>query len=120
MYCDLFLAKSCHHVLYFGEIEFIIFLVSNSYLISIFYFVLIGFVILCQLNPSSLMLQLNQELEQDDLWSFHHQVGSPIVNSPPGRVTLNVPFIVHTHFAIIYLPFSTKFSISNYCSICHR
>ncbi|KAL0542702.1 hypothetical protein IC582_017776 [Cucumis melo] len=33
----------------------------------------------------NLMLQLNQELEQDDLWSFRPQVGSPIVNSPPGK-----------------------------------
>ncbi|XP_023518344.1 protein MEI2-like 3 isoform X2 [Cucurbita pepo subsp. pepo] len=30
-------------------------------------------------------LQLNQELEQDDFWSFRHQVGSPVINSPPGK-----------------------------------
>ncbi|XP_023543808.1 protein MEI2-like 5 isoform X1 [Cucurbita pepo subsp. pepo] len=34
----------------------------------------------------SLMLQLNQELEQDDFWSFRHQ-GSPVINSPPASVT---------------------------------
>ncbi|KAK8608109.1 hypothetical protein V6N13_023540 [Hibiscus sabdariffa] len=32
----------------------------------------------------NLMLHLNQELEQDESWSFRHQVGSPIANSPPG------------------------------------
>ncbi|KAL2483443.1 Protein MEI2-like 5 [Forsythia ovata] len=32
----------------------------------------------------SLMLQLNQEQEQDEALSFHHQVGSPVANSPPG------------------------------------
>ncbi|KAK3024019.1 hypothetical protein RJ639_030160, partial [Escallonia herrerae] len=33
----------------------------------------------------SLMLQLNQELEQDETRSFHHQLGSLIGNSPPGN-----------------------------------
>ncbi|KAL2494623.1 Protein MEI2-like 5 [Forsythia ovata] len=32
----------------------------------------------------SLMLQLNQDLEQDESRSLRHQVGSPIRNSPPG------------------------------------
>ncbi|CAI9782123.1 unnamed protein product [Fraxinus pennsylvanica] len=32
----------------------------------------------------SLMLQPNQDLEQDESRSLHHQVGSPIRNSPPG------------------------------------
>ncbi|XP_022850003.1 protein MEI2-like 5 isoform X1 [Olea europaea var. sylvestris] len=32
----------------------------------------------------SLMLQLNQEQEQDEALPFHHQVGSPVANSPPG------------------------------------
>ncbi|KAK2993919.1 hypothetical protein RJ640_012793 [Escallonia rubra] len=32
-----------------------------------------------------LMLQLNQELEQDETRSFHHQLGSLIGNSPPGN-----------------------------------
>ncbi|XP_022849943.1 protein MEI2-like 5 isoform X2 [Olea europaea var. sylvestris] len=31
----------------------------------------------------SLMLQLNQEREQDESRPFHHQVGSPVTNSPP-------------------------------------
>lgn len=35
--------------------------------------------------PFSLMLQLNQELEQDESRILQHQVGSPITNSPPGR-----------------------------------
>ncbi|PSS02962.1 Protein MEI2-like [Actinidia chinensis var. chinensis] len=30
------------------------------------------------------MLNLNQELEQDESWSFRHQMGSSITNSPPG------------------------------------
>lgn len=51
------------------------------------------------------MLQLNQELEQDDLWSFRAQVGSPIVNSPPGRVLSNASVIIFTHFTIIYMFF---------------
>lgn len=34
--------------------------------------------------PFSLMLQLNQELEQDESRIVQHQVGSPITNSPPG------------------------------------
>ncbi|KAI4306018.1 hypothetical protein L6164_029335 [Bauhinia variegata] len=33
----------------------------------------------------NLMQQLNQELEQDEARSFRHQVGSPLVNSPPGN-----------------------------------
>ncbi|KAJ8762032.1 hypothetical protein K2173_006634 [Erythroxylum novogranatense] len=33
----------------------------------------------------NLMLQLNQDLEQDDSWSFRHPVGSPMTNSPPGN-----------------------------------
>ncbi|XP_044461733.1 protein MEI2-like 5 isoform X2 [Mangifera indica] len=33
----------------------------------------------------SLMLQLNQELEQDESRILQHQVGSPIANSPPGK-----------------------------------
>ncbi|XP_011082913.1 protein MEI2-like 2 [Sesamum indicum] len=32
----------------------------------------------------SLMLQLSQEQEQDEVRSLRHQVGSPILNSPPG------------------------------------
>ncbi|KAE8720034.1 Protein MEI2-like 5 [Hibiscus syriacus] len=32
----------------------------------------------------NLMLHLNQELEQDESWSFRHPVGSPMANSPPG------------------------------------
>uniref|UniRef100_A0A2P2MEQ1 Uncharacterized protein n=1 Tax=Rhizophora mucronata TaxID=61149 RepID=A0A2P2MEQ1_RHIMU len=31
------------------------------------------------------MLQLNQEVEQDEPWSFRHPVGSPVTNSPPGK-----------------------------------
>jgi hypothetical protein len=32
----------------------------------------------------SLMQQLSQELEQDEIRSFRHHVGSPVTNSPPG------------------------------------
>uniref|UniRef100_A0A2P2MEN2 Uncharacterized protein MANES_17G065000 n=1 Tax=Rhizophora mucronata TaxID=61149 RepID=A0A2P2MEN2_RHIMU len=35
----------------------------------------------------NLMLQLNQEVEQDEPWSFRHPVGSPVTNSPPGNWT---------------------------------
>lgn len=55
------------------------------------------------------MLQLNQELEQDDLWSFRHQVGSPIINSPPGRVPWNVSVVTHTFcYRILYFLFTTQ------------
>ena len=82
--------------------------VSNSYLVSIhFSFILIELIIMRRV-PSSLMLQLNQELEQDDFWSFRHQ-GSPVINSPPGRIPLNVSVITHTPISlsciyIFYLP----------------
>ncbi|KAI4308086.1 hypothetical protein L6164_031197 [Bauhinia variegata] len=33
----------------------------------------------------NLMQQLSQELEQDEAWTFRHQVGSPLTNSPPGN-----------------------------------
>ncbi|KAJ4835789.1 hypothetical protein Tsubulata_014163 [Turnera subulata] len=33
----------------------------------------------------NLMQQLSQELEQEEVWSFRHQVGSPVANSPPGN-----------------------------------
>ncbi|EEF42723.1 RNA-binding protein, putative [Ricinus communis] len=33
----------------------------------------------------NLMLQLNQELEQDESWSFRHPVGSPVTNSSLGN-----------------------------------
>ncbi|KAK6932265.1 Mei2-like, C-terminal RNA recognition motif [Dillenia turbinata] len=33
----------------------------------------------------NLMLQLNQELEQDEAWTFRHHVGSSITSSPPGN-----------------------------------
>ncbi|XP_031284498.1 protein MEI2-like 5 isoform X1 [Pistacia vera] len=36
-------------------------------------------------TTKSLMLQLNQELEQDESRVLQHQVGSPITNSPPGN-----------------------------------
>jgi len=32
----------------------------------------------------SLMQQLSQELEQDEIRSFRPHVGSPVTNSPPG------------------------------------
>lgn len=32
------------------------------------------------------MSHLNQELEHDESRGFRHQVGSPIANSPPGRL----------------------------------
>ena len=32
----------------------------------------------------SLMLQLNQELDQEESRSFRYQVSSPVANSPPG------------------------------------
>lgn len=35
----------------------------------------------------NLMQQLGQELEQDEVRSFRHQVGSPVANSPPGNWT---------------------------------
>lgn len=35
----------------------------------------------------SLMLQLNQELEQDESRSFQHHIGSPVTHSPPGSWT---------------------------------
>lgn len=66
------------------------------------------------------MLQLNQELEQDDLWSFRPQVGSPIVNSPPGRVPLNASVIIFTHFTIIYMFSSHKIFHFHDLWICDR
>ncbi|XP_052181732.1 protein MEI2-like 2 isoform X2 [Diospyros lotus] len=35
----------------------------------------------------NLLLHMNQELEQDESWSFRHQMGSSITNSPPGSWT---------------------------------
>lgn len=36
---------------------------------------------------SSLMQQLTQELEQDNIRGYRHHVGSPVANSPPGILT---------------------------------
>lgn len=33
---------------------------------------------------SSLMQQLSQELESDEIRTFRHSVGSPVASSPPG------------------------------------
>ncbi|CAK9139299.1 unnamed protein product [Ilex paraguariensis] len=33
----------------------------------------------------NIMFQMNQELELDESWSFRHQTGSSIANSPPGN-----------------------------------
>jgi hypothetical protein len=33
----------------------------------------------------SIMQQITQELEQDEVRSFRHQVGSPVGNSPPSK-----------------------------------
>ncbi|KAF8391130.1 hypothetical protein HHK36_023431 [Tetracentron sinense] len=37
----------------------------------------------------NLMQQLSQELEQDETRSFRHQIGSPISNSPPGKISFD-------------------------------
>lgn len=46
------------------------------------------------------MQQLSQELEQDEVRTFRHQVGSPVANSPPGKDLLNpiiflIPILVY-------------------------
>lgn len=42
---------------------------------------------------SSLILQLNQDLEQDESRSYRHPVGSPITNSPPGNFFFEIIYI---------------------------
>ncbi|KAK3002029.1 hypothetical protein RJ639_020913 [Escallonia herrerae] len=56
----------------------------------------------------SLMLQLNQELEQDETRSFHHQLGSLIGNSPPELRLLDLfswelHVVLQVEFNAIYL-----------------
>lgn len=62
------------------------------------------------------MLQLNQELEPDDLWSFRHQVSSPVINSPPGRVPLNIPVVTCSHISLSCI-FIFLFATENFPSL---
>lgn len=42
----------------------------------------------------SLMLQLSQELELDEVRGFQYHVGSPVTNSPPGiSISKHIVFI---------------------------
>lgn len=57
----------------------------------------------------SLMLQLNQELEQDESRILQHQVGSPITSSPPGRfICCALHCFMSAHLTVVFFSFFSE------------